>query len=43
MATGEHTNGSNRPADAAAKLRAATDLLEEIAANRGLLGALSVE
>ncbi len=43
MSTGEHTNGSGTPADAAAKLRAATELLEEIASNRGLLGSLSVE
>ena len=43
MSTGEHTNGSTAPADTAAKLRAATELLESVVRDRGLLGSLSIE
>ncbi len=43
MSTGEHTNGSAAPDDTAAKLRAATELLESVARDRGLLGSLSIE
>ncbi len=43
MSTGEHTNGSSTPADTAAKLRAATELLESIVNDRGLLGLLTIE
>jgi len=43
MSTGKHTNGSTAPADTAAKLRAATELLESVVRDRGLLGSLSIE
>ena len=43
MSTGEHTNGSGTPDDDAARLRAVTELLEEVVRDRGLLGSLSVE
>ena len=43
MSTAENTDDLGAPGDAAAKLRAATELLEEIARDRGMLGSLSVE
>ena len=43
MSTGKQTNGSTAPADTAAKLRAATELLESVVRDRGLLGSLSIE
>ncbi len=43
MSTGEHPNGSAAPDETAAQLRAATELLESVARDRGLLGSLSVE
>ena len=43
MPTGEHTVAEGQPDNAAARLRAATELLESVVADRGLLGLLSVE
>ena len=43
MPTGEHTVAEGQPDDAADRLRAATELLESVVADRGLLGLLSVE
>jgi NAD(P)-dependent dehydrogenase (short-subunit alcohol dehydrogenase family) len=43
MANGEHTDAPTSVDATAPELRAATELLEAVAANRGLLGSLSVE
>ena len=43
MPTGEHTVAEGQPDNAADRLRAATELLESVVADRGLLGLLSVE
>jgi NAD(P)-dependent dehydrogenase (short-subunit alcohol dehydrogenase family) len=43
MSTGEHTDASAAPDDTARQLRAATELLESVVRDRGLLGSLSIE
>jgi NAD(P)-dependent dehydrogenase (short-subunit alcohol dehydrogenase family) len=43
MSTGEHTDGSAAADDIAEQLRAATELLESVVRDRGLLGSLSIE
>ena len=43
MSTGEHNDATPSAEDTAAKLLAATELLESVARDRGLLGSLSVE
>jgi len=43
MSTGEHTDGSAASDVTAGQLRAATELLEAVVRDRGLLGSLSIE
>ena len=43
MSTAENSNGRPAADETAAKLREATELLESVAHNRGLLGGLTVE
>jgi len=43
MSTGEHTSVPAGQDDIAAQLRAATELLESVVSDRGLLGSLSIE